>query len=484
MAIKQRSVLSTQNTTLSTNKDTAFPDNNNKEITAADLRTWLNELLSQIQDILDSYFNKLDELRITSTLNYDIVATPTDWNGGTAPATQNLVNDELASRTKILENSISTNPSNDIAYVSDGGSDTVGLFEIGNPLKPFATIQAAIDALPNNNSTVYVLGGTYTESTGLAYLINMEIKNNINIILKGVTINGSIRLANCNNCFVDLSGSVVNSNLTYGLVVVTSSNCAINLEAGKINGRVDLSLSGSINGSIKGGEIISTTGSALTIGEGAFVDSVYINSISSGNTVGGLTIRSSTNILKKPIVTNCRIEESTNYAVHGNGILQNCVIIALAGFRSDSSVLIPELYDCRIEATGSGNHCVAGESKTKGKFKNCTLISENNNVRMFGNCEDLNFENCTFIAEKDCLEISATITRSGDDTILQNCSFFPAQTNVLGVVLNDSGGYGSDTGVFRFIRNTYSKVWSTTDALRAIDYNSTTIVGLLPPPIN
>ena len=103
MAIKQRSVLSTQNTTLSTNKDTAFPDNNNKEITAADLRTWLNELLSQIQDILDSYFNKLDELRITSTLNYDIVATPTDWNGGTAPATKNLVNDELADRVKTIE---------------------------------------------------------------------------------------------------------------------------------------------------------------------------------------------------------------------------------------------------------------------------------------------------------------------------------------------------------------------------------------------
>ena len=428
-------------------------------------------------DEVDSCFNLEDDTAVD--VNY-APTTPADWDVVPTEVAGGL--DELAGRTKVLENSISSNPSDNIAYVSDSGSDTAGEFEIGNPLKPFATIQAAIDAVPNN-STVYVLGGTYTESTGLTYLINMEIKNNINIILKGVTLNGSIRLANCNNCFIDLSGCIVNSNLTYGLVVVTSSNCAINLEAGKINGRVDLSLSGSINGSIKGGEIISTTGSALTIGEGSFVDSVYINSISSGNTIGGLTIKSSTDILKKPIVTNCRIEESTNYAVHGNGILQNCVIIALAGFRSDSSVLIPELYDCRIEATGSGNHCVAGESKTKGKFKNCTLISENNNVRMFGNCEGLNFENCTFIAKKDCLEVSSTITRSADDTILQNCSFFPAQTNVLGVVLNDSGGYGSDTGVFRFIRNTYSKAWSTTDALRAIDYNSTTIVGLLPPPI-
>ena len=92
MPIKQKSVLTTQNTTLDINKDTAFPDNNNKEITAAILRTWLDELLSQVQDIIDSYFNQLDELRITSTLTYDIVATPTDWNGGTAPATQNLVN--------------------------------------------------------------------------------------------------------------------------------------------------------------------------------------------------------------------------------------------------------------------------------------------------------------------------------------------------------------------------------------------------------
>ena len=106
MSIKIRSVLTTQNTTLDTNKDTAFPDNNNKEITAAILRTWLDELLSQVQDIIDSYFNKLDELRITSTLTYDIVATPSDWNGGTAPATQNLVNDELAGRVKTIENSL------------------------------------------------------------------------------------------------------------------------------------------------------------------------------------------------------------------------------------------------------------------------------------------------------------------------------------------------------------------------------------------
>jgi len=106
MSIKIRSVLTTQNTTLSTNKDTAFPDNNNKEITAAILRTWLDELLSQVKDIIDSYFNRLDEERITSTLTYDIVATPTDWNGGTAPATQNLVNDELAGRVKTIENSL------------------------------------------------------------------------------------------------------------------------------------------------------------------------------------------------------------------------------------------------------------------------------------------------------------------------------------------------------------------------------------------
>jgi hypothetical protein len=486
MAIKQRSVLSTQNTTLSTNKDTAFPDNNNKEITAADLRTWLDELLSQVQDILDSYFNKLDELRITSTLNYDIVATPTDWNGGTAPATQNLVNDELASRTKILENSISTNPSNDIAYVSDSGSDTVGLFEIGNPLKPFATIQAAIDAVSaglnvDSAAIVKVLGGTYTSTNPTIYFVDIAT-DNIIVDLSGTIINGSIRLRG-DNCFLNLSGCVVTGNTSQTLRVEGSINSSISLEGGRINGSVYLNFGGSRDIKITGGKIIATsTAPALTAHDGSIIESVYIESNTTGNTNAALTINT-TSTTKKAIINNCKIVDGTNYAViGGEAIFNNCSMIGLAGYKSFTGRL-SELNNCRIEATGGSQYSLGGETQVNGKFKNCTFIAAFNNMRLFGNCEDLNFENCTFIAGKDCAEVSSTIIRSGDDTIIQNCSFFPAQTNVLGVVLNDASGYGIDTGVFRFIRNTYSKVWSTTDALRAIDYNSTTIVGLLPPPI-
>lgn len=76
-------------------------DNSNKEITALDVRTVLNLLA-------DSMFNQVDEPRealVTSNVDYDLVGNSNNWNGNIAPITQNLVNDELASRVKTIENS-------------------------------------------------------------------------------------------------------------------------------------------------------------------------------------------------------------------------------------------------------------------------------------------------------------------------------------------------------------------------------------------
>ena len=452
--------------------DANLPNNTTEEITPEkhrEVETSLN----------DNSFNKDSDTAFN--VNYS-PTTPTDWDG--PPTTDGEGLDELAGRVETLEGSISSNPSDNIAYVSDSGSDTVGLFEIGNPLKPFLTIQAAIDAV-GNNSIVKVLGGTYTEPVpGVAYLINLVSKTNFYLDLSSTIINGSILMQNCTDCFCNLSSAKINSTLTYALNSSGSSNCSINLEGGSINGgRVDLRIGSATDIKLTGGKIIQSTSSpALFVGDGSIVDSVYIQGDTVGNSSAAL-VGSGTNPLKKAIISNCEIVDSINYAVTGsNMILDNCYILGLAGFKSNSIGLC-ELKNCRIESTFSTTYSLGGEGTLQGKFNNCTFVSAFNNVRFFGTSQDLNFENCTFIAGKDCLEVSATITRSGDDTIVQNCSFFPAQTNALGVVLNDAGGYGTDTGVSRFIRNTYSKAWSTTDAARAIDYDSTTIVGLLPPPI-
>jgi hypothetical protein len=276
MAIKQRSVLSTQNTTLSTNKDTAFPDNNNKEITAADLRTWLDELLSQVQDILDSYFNKLDELRITSTLNYDIVATPTDWNGGTAPATQNLVNDELASRVETIENEpnqtafetpytpttpaewnpegaptevkggldilagrTGVNLSQDIAYVTSSGNNTGITPELGNPLKPYDNFGDAINAVPVGG-TVKALGGTYTGSIETFGYIFVN-KNGITLDISGTTINGRIFFRGSDINLIAI-GSLITDTGTASIMGIGSGSSISNL---KIIGGTFVSTNGS-----------------------------------------------------------------------------------------------------------------------------------------------------------------------------------------------------------------------------------------------
>ena len=447
--------------------DANLPDNTTEEITPAkhrEVETALN----------DNSFNKDSDTAVN--VNYS-PTTSADWLPEGDPTEVRGALDILAARTGI-------NPSDNIAYVSDSGSDTVGLFEIGNPLKPFLTIQAAIDSV-GNNSIVKVLGGTYTELVpGVAYLINLVSKTNFYLDLSSTIINGSILMQNCTDCFCNLSSAKINSSLTYALNSSGSSNCSINLEGGSINGgRVDLRIGSAADIKLTGGKIIQSTSSpALFVGDGSIVDSVYIQGDTVGNTFAAL-VGSGTNPLKKAIISNCEIVDSTNYAVTGsNMILDNCSILGLAGFKSNSSGLC-ELKNCRIESTFATTYSFGGEGTLQGKFNNCTFISAFNNVRFFGSSQDLIFENCTFIAGKDCLEVSSTITRSGDDTIIQNCSFFPAQTNALGVVLNDAGGYGTDTGVSRFIRSTYSKAWSTTDAARAIDYDSTTIVGLFPPPI-
>lgn len=430
-------------------------------------------------DEVDSCFNLEDDTAVD--VNYS-PTTPADWDVTPTEVGGGL--DELAGRVKTLEGSISSNPSDNIAYVSDSGSDVVGEFEIGNPLKPFLTIQAACNAV-GNNSIVKVLGGTYTEpAPAVAYLINLVGKNNFYLDLSSVIINGSILMQNCTDCFCNLSSAKINSTLSYALNCSGSLNCSINLEGGSINGgRIDLRIGGAADIKLTGGKIIQSTSSpALVVGDNSIVDSVYIQGDTVGNTAAAL-VGNGANPLKKAIISNCEIVDSINYAVTGsNMILDNCYILGLAGFKSNSIGLC-ELKNCRIESTFTSTYSLGGEGTLQGKFNNCTFVSAFNNVRFFGTSQDLNFENCTFIAAKDCLEVSSTITRSGDDTIIQNCSFFPAQTNALGVVLNDALGYGTDTGVSRFIRSTYSKAWSTTDAARAIDYNSTTIVGLLPPPI-
>jgi len=139
----------------------------------------------------------------TSTLAFDDGSTNTDWDGNVFPALQGLVNNQLASRTKVLENSLSSNPSDNIAYVAENGSDTIGEYEVGNPLKPFATANAAISALPSF-SIIKLLGGSYTQN------INVS-KDNLILDISGCGITGTIEYS-ANNVFINAKNAFVTGN--------------------------------------------------------------------------------------------------------------------------------------------------------------------------------------------------------------------------------------------------------------------------------
>ena len=182
--------------------------NNNKEITGAQLKQILDESSVILEDLKDSYFNLLDEPRTALSVNYANVGNPLNWNGGTAPATQNLVNDQLAQRLTDFE---TNNASQTIAYVATNGSDLVNEYEIGNPLKPFETLLAAWNAMPPSNFIIKFLGGSFSITTTI---LNGP-KSNFLLDLNGTTINGTeLQIANCNNGVV--KGGTINAKLNVG----------------------------------------------------------------------------------------------------------------------------------------------------------------------------------------------------------------------------------------------------------------------------
>jgi len=168
--------------------DANLPDNTTEEITPEkhrEVETALN----------DNSFNKDSDTAFN--VNYS-PTTPGDWNG--PPTTDGEGLDELAGRVKSLESSIFSNPSDNIAYVAENGSDTVGEFELGNEQKPFATFEAAISAAPSF-SIVKALGGSYTQDIVLD-------KDNMILDISSCQITGKIEYS-ANNVFINATNAFI-----------------------------------------------------------------------------------------------------------------------------------------------------------------------------------------------------------------------------------------------------------------------------------
>jgi hypothetical protein len=401
--------------------------------------------------------------QVTSTLAFDDGSTNTDWDGSVFPAFQGPVNNQLASRIKTIEGSISSNPSDNIAYVAESGSDAIGEYELGNPLKPFLTIQAAIDAVPSANSIVRVLGGTYTANIVIS-TVSANAKTNFVLDLRGVTFN------------------TVSAGT--GFVISNSTNCTVLLEGGFVNGFINIGSSSNV--SIIGGKIenLATISPCLNVGPGAIIDNVAMKN------AGTQTISCANTVLEtRPLVVNCRI--STTSVVNGHSaifrartcLFDNCYIEGPSAISTEGGGNYPKLINCLLVSTVS-NTIKSENSIVNGIFTKCTfksLANATDNVSMTGASVNLRFYDCDFIAQRHCVDVSAGIDRLGDNTIFQNCNFFCNQDGISsGKILNDAANTG--TGSTEFITSVYNATWST-NAANATDNNSTTIIGLLPPPL-
>ena len=130
--------------------------------------------------------------------------------------------DILAARTGV-------NLSQNIAYVSN--VTTAGVTpELGNPLKPFATIQDGIDAV-SVNSVVKVLGGSYIEDVDVN-------KNNIILDIQGINLTGGILIANVSDVTIISYNAEItlDSALDVAALDNTNATTTINVYGGTYNG--------------------------------------------------------------------------------------------------------------------------------------------------------------------------------------------------------------------------------------------------------
>ncbi len=365
-----------------------LPDNIIEAITPAKDR--------EVQDAeVESCYNLLDDDATDVTYN---PTTVTDWNPEepTGPTEVGGALDILAARTV-------QNLSQDIAYVSVDGSDVVGEFELGNPLKPFKTIKAAWEGSPQNNAVIKVLGGTYSETS-----LDFTLFQKTNFIL-------------------DLSSiTLTTSNPTVGLRPQGSSKGAILLHGATLNCALRLGSNTAREISVYGG----TINGFLDLGEKSYIQGVNINSSSF------VAVQSEIeNIEERAYLSNCRIVcTSSSFAAifQVSATFSNCFIqgVNVAYQPFSSNTRYSKFINCTLKTTGASSATIFGANGVlNGIFKQCKIESQGGKAVEVGGAANTStsafFEDCDIIADTDCVNINSNLERTAATrTTFKRCSFY------------------------------------------------------------
>jgi len=399
-------------TTLKALIDSYITTNGNKDITGAQL----NEVLTNLND---SAFLQLDELRTALSTSYN-PATPSDWN--VVPTQLKGSTDELAARMRVFE---TNNFSQDFAFVSNDGDDLTA--ELGAPSKPFATIQAGINAV-SSGGTVKVLGGTYTENLSI-------VKDNFVLDAQGIILNGAITFDG-DSVIMNFKGSNINSSvLGYGIRQISSTNkyCQI------IGGVWTESLAANseafqnLNGTKIKDCFIFNTGYCIRGCNDCFFDNVVADG------VAGI------NVSANNVFNNCKIETTATFAkasaytspnsANSNKFI-NCHLISVIPLNSESTAgFNGEFINTKIENVGSGNAIVISGSTFLLTFTN----------------------NCILIGQSNCVELTTVTRPTGTDVLFKDCILYAGT----GEIIKEPTYSGSDLGETLCINNTFNKTQLT-----------------------
>ena len=254
--------------------DLLINDNNNKEITALDVRTVLKTISQSDYNLIDD-----DALEVFYDPTEDL-----DWDA-VIPTEAMAALDQLAKRMRILE---TNNASPNVAYVSTTGSDVIGEFELGNPLKPYATFEKAFLDVPASNFIIQSLGGTFTETFTI---VSPNSKSNFILRLDGTIINGDVKLRGCTDGVIYLGGGTINGELD------VAQNNSQNISV----------FDGTINGLLRIGENCNLSFCRI-------VNSAYA------------LIVDVADLNQRPFISNCYIESTNGIAYNGVANFNTCFI--------------------------------------------------------------------------------------------------------------------------------------------------------------
>jgi hypothetical protein len=385
-------------------------------------------------DEIDSCFNLEDDTAVD--VNYNPTSINSDWLPEGDPTEVRRGLDILAVRTV-------TNLSQDIAYVSNE-TQTGVTPEVGNPLKPFATIQAGVDAIIGANGTVKVLGGAYIE--------NVQVLNKQNFFLdcRGVTVTGSFRMTGNFDSGADFTGTEVTS---------TSSDVPLRLGGGNIF-------------TVRGGKFTTGTSIVATTGTNGFlIGCQFVGTATSG----GINLSDSRLVLCTCTTAGGLNDTYGSVFLCSNSFFTFCSFIDTGvNGHAYTTQAKNTFYDCSFESEGITLKNTSTPQPLSGVFENCNIKSNTNvAVRISDTSNELKIAGGKIVGFTDAIKIEASTVRLATTTnIIDNVKIYAGS----GDIFNEPTYAGGDLGILLSINNTYNKTFVPT--IKIQEHNKFEYVGL------